>query len=132
MQQPRQATLSPLASLAVLLAVIVAGGHPACAGDAASQNGPQILITPYLWLPGINTAINTLLPRAPEVNSSVGAFDLLGHLGGVPFMGSADGAGADRGGNPQDLRPMSANQGDVDAPGDQRFERGIRPPPCRS
>ena len=35
------------------------------------------------------------------------------------------GAGADRGGDAQDFRPMGADQGDIDAPGDQRFERRI-------
>ena len=42
------------------------------------------------------------------------------------------GARTDRGGDPQDVRPMGADQRDVDAPGDQRFERRDRPTPCRS
>jgi hypothetical protein len=52
--------------------------------------GPQIILTPYLWLANINTAIATPLARAPVVNSSVGAFQLLGHLNAVPFMGAAE------------------------------------------
>jgi hypothetical protein len=52
--------------------------------------GPQVLVTPYLWLAGINTAISTPLARAPVVDTSVGAFQLLGRLDAVPFMGSAE------------------------------------------
>ena len=35
------------------------------------------------------------------------------------------GASPDRGGDPQDFRPMGADQRDVDAAGNQRFERRI-------
>jgi hypothetical protein len=49
-----------------------------------------VIVTPYLWLAGINTAISTPLARAPVVDTSVGAFQLLGHLDAVPFMGSAE------------------------------------------
>jgi hypothetical protein len=38
----------------------------------------------------INSAIKTPLPQVPTVNSDVGAFQLLGHLNAVPFMGSAE------------------------------------------
>jgi len=79
-----------LAGLAVTLAAIGAAPRPAFAQATPAQSGPQILITPYLWLAGINSAIKTPLPRAPEINSDVGAFQLLGHLNGVPFMGSAE------------------------------------------
>jgi hypothetical protein len=79
-----------LAGLAVTLAAIGAAPRPAFAQATPGQSGPQILITPYLWLAGINSAIKTPLPRAPEINSDVGAFQLLGHLNGVPFMGSAE------------------------------------------
>jgi hypothetical protein len=50
--------------------------------------GPQIYVTPYLWLSGINSTIQTPLARAPQVTSDVSAIDLLSHLSGVPFMGS--------------------------------------------
>jgi hypothetical protein len=82
--------LSIVAGLVGMLAAIEAVPRPALAQTASGQSGPQILITPYLWLAGINTAINTPLPRVPTVNSDVGAFQLLGHLDGVPFMGSAE------------------------------------------
>jgi hypothetical protein len=91
-----------LAGFCIVLATICAGPHTANAQQlpAASVAAPlapsppsgglQVIVTPYLWLAGINTAINTSLPRAPVVNSSVGAFQLLGHLDAVPFMGSAE------------------------------------------
>jgi hypothetical protein len=53
-------------------------------------SGLQVIATPYLWLAGVNSAISTPLRRAPEVDSSVGAFQLLGHLDGVPFLGSVE------------------------------------------
>ncbi|MGH7114417.1 MAG: hypothetical protein ACREE9_07965 [Stellaceae bacterium] len=70
--------------------MVGAGSGSAQAQAPPTQGGPQILVTPYLWLAGINSAIKTPLPRVPEVNSDVGAFQLLGHLNGVPFMGSAE------------------------------------------
>lgn len=81
---------SALSRLALAMAAVIAAAHAGRAQNASAQSGPQILITPYLWLAGIDSAIKTPLPRAPEINSSVGAFQLLGHLNGVPFMGSAE------------------------------------------
>lgn len=102
MQYSRQATFAALASLA-FLGLSAAAPHPAIAQQSPAligplpapavnvpPSGPQIILTPYLWLAGINSAINTPLARAPVVNSSVGAFQLYGHLDGVPFIGSAE------------------------------------------
>ena len=80
--------LSVIASLAITLGMTAAGLHAACAQDATGPGGMQFFVTPYLWLAGINAAIKTPLPRAPGVNSSVGPFQLLGDLNGVPFMGA--------------------------------------------
>jgi hypothetical protein len=44
-------------------------------------------VTPFLALTGINAAINTPLRRAPVVDTSIGAFQLLGHLDGIPVTG---------------------------------------------
>ncbi len=93
-----------LAIFAFTAAAIVAAGHPAAAQQSPALLGPptpppapsgpagglQVIVTPYLWLAGVNTAISTPLARAPVVDTSVGAFQLLGHLNGVPFMGSAE------------------------------------------
>jgi hypothetical protein len=79
-----------LAGLVVTLALIGAGTRPARAQDATQPGGVQILFTPNLWLAGVNAAIKTPLPRVPEVNSSVGAFQLLGHLDAVPFLGGVE------------------------------------------
>src|SRR6266481_9969188 len=56
--------------------------------EATGPYGMQFFVTPYLWLAGIDATTKTPLPRAPEVNSSVGPFQLLGDLNGAPFMGS--------------------------------------------
>jgi hypothetical protein len=77
---------SLLAGLVVAVALI--GARPAGAQDATPAGGPQIYVTPYLWLAGINSTIQTPLARAPSVTSDVSAIDLLSHLSGVPFMGS--------------------------------------------
>lgn len=82
--------LSALVSVAVGLATIGAGLHLASAQDAATPGGMQILVTPYLWLSGVNATTKTPLPQEPEVNSDVSAIDLLSHLSGVPFMGSLE------------------------------------------
>jgi len=66
-----------------------AGPHAASAQDA-TPGGYQFFVTPYLWLSGINATTKTPLAREPEVNSDVSAIDLLSHLRGVPFMGSAE------------------------------------------
>jgi hypothetical protein len=57
---------------------------------SASGGGLQLIVTPLLLLANINSTIRTGLPRAPTVDSSVGAFQLLGHLDGVPFMGAIE------------------------------------------
>jgi len=100
----RQLFRTALASLALAMAAIWIGVPPAWAQQSPPllespppppapsmlAAGPQVLVTPYLWLAGINTAISTPLARAPVVDTSVGAFQLLGHLDAVPFMGSAE------------------------------------------
>ena len=69
---------------------IALGGNPAGAQDSGGLGHPQIFVTPYLWLSGIYATTQTPLARVPEVNSSVGPFELLGKLTGAPFMGSAE------------------------------------------
>lgn len=104
MRHTRQTMATAVKGLAVTLAVIWIGvpsagaqqspallGPPLVApAPAVPVSGPQVLVTPYLWLAGINAAISTPLARAPVVDTSVGAFQLLGHLNAVPFMGSAE------------------------------------------
>ena len=86
----RKLARAALASLAVGLAVIGAATAQASAQDSGGLGHPQIFITPYLWLGGVYATTATPLARIPEVNSSVGPFELLGHLDGAPFMGSAE------------------------------------------
>src|ERR1700680_1579231 len=62
--------------------------YPQTPQEVTGPYGMQFFVTPYLWLAGINATTKTPLARAPEVNSSVGPFQLLGHLDGAPFMGS--------------------------------------------
>ena len=76
--------------LLVGLAVFASGMRPAGAQDATLPGGVQILFTPNLWLAGVDAAIKTPLPRRTEVNSSVGPFQLLGHLDGIPFLGGIE------------------------------------------
>jgi hypothetical protein len=72
------------------LALIGTGVRPAGAQETTLPGGVQILFTPNLWLAGVNSTIKTPLPRVPEVNSEVGAFQLLGHLDAVPFLGGVE------------------------------------------
>src|ERR1700731_3865972 len=84
MQQTRTLIFAVFASASG----IASGLHAACAQDATGPYGMQFFVTPYLWLGGIDATTKTPLQRVPEVNSSVGPFQLLGHLDGAPFMGS--------------------------------------------
>jgi hypothetical protein len=81
---------SALAGLVIALALLAAGTRPAGAQDATLPGGMQIFVTPYLWLAGVYATTATPLARVPEVDSSLGPFELLGHLDGAPFMGSAE------------------------------------------
>jgi hypothetical protein len=74
----------------VALALAVVGTQPARAQEATLPGGVEILFTPNLWLAGVSATINTPLLRAPEVNADVGAFQMLGHLDGVPFLGGVE------------------------------------------
>jgi hypothetical protein len=87
-EQPRSFILTVFASLAAALGAIGAAPSSACAQEATGPYGMQFFVTPYLWLAGIDATTKTPLQRVPEVNSSVGPFQLLGHLDGAPFMGS--------------------------------------------
>jgi len=58
--------------------------------EAPGLGHPQFFVTPYLWLAGVYATTQTPLARAPQVNSSVGPFEMLGDLNGVPFMGAAE------------------------------------------
>jgi len=90
MQKSRNRLISGLASLAVSITVIALAGSSASAQDAGGLGQPQFFVTPYLWLAGVYSTTQTPLARAPEVNSSVGPFEMLGDLDGAPFMGSAE------------------------------------------
>jgi hypothetical protein len=70
--------------------LIGVGTRPAGAQETTLPGGVQILFTPYLWLPNINSTILTPIDRVPQVNSDVGAFQLLGHLKAIPFLGTIE------------------------------------------
>jgi hypothetical protein len=86
MQQTRTLIFEAFASIVVTAFV----PHAAFAQDASTPVGMQILVTPYLWLAGINATIQTPLERAPTVNADVSAIDFLSHLSAVPFLGTIE------------------------------------------
>jgi hypothetical protein len=93
--RPRRFAGWALAALVVIVVgisvvMISLGARPASAQDATASGGYQFFVTPYLWLSGIHATTLTPLAREPEVNSNVGVFQLLSHLDGAPFMGSAE------------------------------------------
>ncbi len=53
-------------------------------------SGLQLIAYPYFWLAGLNMAISTPLARAPQVNISAGAGEIISDLNNVPFMGAAE------------------------------------------
>jgi hypothetical protein len=72
------------------IAGIACGLHGASAQDVTTPSGYQFFVTPYLWLASVHATTMTPLEHEPEVNSNVGVFQLLSHLDGAPFMGSAE------------------------------------------
>lgn len=90
MRDTRKGAGVVLACLAVILTVIGTGTRASNAQEATGPGGTQIFVTPYLWLSGVYSTTQTPLARAPEVNTSVGPFEMLGNLNGVPFMGAAE------------------------------------------
>ena len=87
-RRAHQQSCNFILSVLTALAALGAGPSSARAQEATGPYGMQFFVTPYLWLAGINATTKTPLPRVPEVNSSVGPFQLLGDLNGAPFMGS--------------------------------------------
>src|SRR5260370_33707715 len=69
---------------------VASGLHAASAQDVPAPGGYQFFVTPYLWVASVHATTKTPLPREPEVNSDISFIDLLSHLDGVPFMGSAE------------------------------------------
>lgn len=53
-------------------------------------SGLQLIAYPYFWLAGVNMVITTPLARAPQVNISAGAGEIISDLDNVPFMGAAE------------------------------------------
>ena len=79
-----------LAGLVIALVFFGPGTRPAGAQDATPPGGVQVLFTPYLWLAGVHSTILTPIDRVPQVDSDVGAFQLLGHLNAIPFLGTIE------------------------------------------
>jgi len=79
-----------LARLVIILAAVGVEERPAVAQDMTTPSGYQFFVTPYLWMASIHATTKTPLALVPEVNSNVSFIDLLGHLDGAPFMGSAE------------------------------------------
>jgi hypothetical protein len=86
MQQAYKLIVAVLASIAG----IASGLNPASAQDVTTSSGYQFFVTPYLWLASVHATTMTPLAREPQVNSNVSFIDLLSHLDGAPFMGSAE------------------------------------------
>jgi hypothetical protein len=60
---------------------------PAAPGFASEL---QVIAYPYLWLAGLNMAIETPLARAPQLNISAGAGEILSNISYMPFMGATE------------------------------------------
>jgi hypothetical protein len=72
----------------ISFAAVFVGGDGGSHAVAQGMGGPEILVTPYLWIASIDATTRTPLPNAREVTSSAGFLDLMGHLKGIPFMGA--------------------------------------------
>src|SRR3981189_1176540 len=74
-----------LAGCAPLLGPIAGGS-----GSAVAQaiGGIEVSVTPYLWIAGPHATTKSPLPNPPAVKAVPSFADVLGHLDGIPFMGS--------------------------------------------
>jgi hypothetical protein len=79
-------TIAVLTSIAAVASALDA----ASAQEVSTPGGYQFFVTPYLWLASVHATTLTPLEREPQVNSNVSTIDLLSHLDGAPFMGSAE------------------------------------------
>lgn len=53
-------------------------------------SGFQLIAYPYFWLAGLDMTITTPLARAPQVNISAGAGEIISDINYAPFMGAAE------------------------------------------
>jgi hypothetical protein len=79
-----------LALVALILAVVPALAQDAAPGPAASSAW-RVVLTPYLWLPGINAEVTSRTGRSvPQGGVSASASEVLPQLHGVPFVGAME------------------------------------------
>jgi hypothetical protein len=86
----RKRILSMLSRVVVVIALVVLDGYPAFAQQAGGDPGWQVLVNPYLWIPGVSAKVQTPLPQRSEVGTNVSFDQLVGKLNGIPFEGSAE------------------------------------------
>jgi hypothetical protein len=85
-----QRTCRVVIAVFATVAGIASAPRTVSAQDVTTPSGYQFFVTPYLWLASVHATTMTPLERAPEVNSNISTIDLLSHLDGAPFMGSAE------------------------------------------
>ena len=82
---PQEVTASPPAVTAPLIPPPVPPPTP-----PTFASGLQVIAYPYFWLAGLNMAITTPLARAPQVNISAGAGEIISGISYMPFMGGGE------------------------------------------
>jgi hypothetical protein len=82
--------LSVLLRVAAVMALVGFGVAPARAQQTGAEPGWQILVTPYLWIPGVSAKVQTPLPQRSTISSNRSFSDLIPNLDGVPFEGAAE------------------------------------------
>jgi hypothetical protein len=99
----RSSILFPIAAAIALIGIAV---HPACAQQAGGQpllspisqpvqpatgqDGVEVLVTPYGWVPWVGTGVNPSRTRAPSTYGTVDPYKLISHNTWVPFMGQVE------------------------------------------
>jgi len=81
--------------LRLTMVALILAAMPALAQDAAPAPAPasawRVVLTPYLWLPGINAEVTSRNGRGiPPGGVSASASALLPQLHGVPFVGAME------------------------------------------
>jgi len=84
-----------LGALLLAMGIAAEGAHAQQSGPQSpspppTQQGFEILATPYLWTPWVSVGVQPTRPDLPSPTATVGAGDVVKHLTWVPFMGTLE------------------------------------------
>ena len=70
-------------------ALALAVAHGACA-QQAQASGPEVFLTPYVWLPWVNVNVDPKAPNLSHASTTIDPGQIISHLTWIPFFGQAE------------------------------------------